>query len=96
MDENPSFNPEQFKVSARESWNRAARGWNEHTPQIHQWLAGPTQAMLDQAKVKSGFRVLDESAQDAAWREIEERLQAFQTPTGWDGPNELLLTVGRR
>jgi ubiquinone/menaquinone biosynthesis C-methylase UbiE len=39
---------------------------------------------------------LDEAARDAAWAEIEEKLSAFNTPTGWEGPNELLLTVGRR
>ena len=39
---------------------------------------------------------LDESARDAAWAEIESKLSAFNTPGGWEGPNELLLTVGRR
>jgi ubiquinone/menaquinone biosynthesis C-methylase UbiE len=39
---------------------------------------------------------LDDSAKNAAWREIEEKLDVFQTSGGWEGPNELLLTVGRR
>lgn len=39
---------------------------------------------------------LDEAARAAAWAEIEEKLNAFQTPSGWVGPNELLLTAGRR
>jgi SAM-dependent methyltransferase len=39
---------------------------------------------------------LDEARREAAWREIEERLGAFQTERGWEGPNELLLTAGRR
>ena len=39
---------------------------------------------------------LDERAQAAAWAEIEERLSAFNTATGWEGPNELLLTAGQR
>ncbi|CAA9400643.1 MAG: hypothetical protein AVDCRST_MAG51-872, partial [uncultured Ramlibacter sp.] len=39
---------------------------------------------------------LDEAAAHAAWGEIEERLSAFVTPRGWEGPNELLLTAGRR
>lgn len=39
---------------------------------------------------------LDASAQQAAWTAMEERLQAFQTPADWIGPNELLLTAGRR
>lgn len=39
---------------------------------------------------------LDEPARQAAWAEMEERLEVFRTPTGWEGPNELLLTAGRR
>jgi hypothetical protein len=39
---------------------------------------------------------LDDAARDAAWAEIEDKLSAFNTPSGWEGPNELLLTVGRR
>ena len=39
---------------------------------------------------------LDAAAADAAWSEMRERLMAFTTHNGWDGPNELLLTAGRR
>lgn len=39
---------------------------------------------------------LDDAARSAAWAEIESKLSAFDTPGGWEGPNELLLTVGRR
>lgn len=39
---------------------------------------------------------LDDNARSAAWDEIEERLAAFNTVDGWEGPNELLLTAGRR
>lgn len=39
---------------------------------------------------------LDGAAADAAWSEIRERLLIFTTPEGWVGPNELLLTAGRR
>jgi ubiquinone/menaquinone biosynthesis C-methylase UbiE len=39
---------------------------------------------------------LDETAKNAAWAEIEEKLRAFDTPAGWEGPNELLLTLGYR
>ena len=39
---------------------------------------------------------LDAAAADAAWDEIRERLNAFTTADGWVGPNELLLTAGRR
>lgn len=39
---------------------------------------------------------LDASAQEAAWSDIEAQLRAFDCPEGWQGPNELLLTTGRR
>jgi len=39
---------------------------------------------------------LDDDARDLAWGDIEEKLNAFTTPAGWEGPNELLLTVGRK
>lgn len=39
---------------------------------------------------------LEPAQQEAAWAEITEKLSAFNTPTGWEGPNELLLTAGRR
>lgn len=39
---------------------------------------------------------LDDAAKEAAWSEIEEKLDIFQTAHGWEGPNELLLTVGCR
>jgi SAM-dependent methyltransferase len=39
---------------------------------------------------------LDEAARDEAWAEIEDNLSVFNTPGGWEGPNELLLTVGQR
>ncbi len=35
-------------------------------------------------------------AQEAAWADMESRLSAFQTPDGWEGPNELLLADGVR
>ena len=39
---------------------------------------------------------LDAAASEAAWSEMRERLTAFNTAEGWAGPNELLLTAGRR
>ena len=39
---------------------------------------------------------LDAAAAEAAWSEMRQRLMAFTTPDWWDGPNELLLTAGRR
>ena len=39
---------------------------------------------------------LEPSAAEAAWADIEARLSRFTTDDGWVGPNELLLTAGRR
>jgi hypothetical protein len=39
---------------------------------------------------------LDATAASAAWAEMEERLKRFDAATGWEGPNELLLTAARR
>jgi len=37
-----------------------------------------------------------EPAAQAAWDDITEQLHAFDTPAGWEGPNELLITAARR
>lgn len=39
---------------------------------------------------------LDEPDRERAWAEMEEKLSIYTTPWGWEGPNELLLTAGRR
>ncbi len=39
---------------------------------------------------------LGEQGARAAWDDIKEQLDAFTTPTGWEGPNELLITAARR
>jgi len=39
---------------------------------------------------------LDEPYRERAWAEMEEELSIYTTPWGWEGPNELLLTAGRR
>jgi len=39
---------------------------------------------------------LDAAAAEAAWSEMRERLMPYTTHDGWAGPNELLLTAGRR
>lgn len=39
---------------------------------------------------------LPPAAAAAAWAEMRERLDVFSTAQGWAGPNELLLTAGRR
>lgn len=62
MHEKPSLSPDQFKRGTQEAWNAAAQGWNDQTPQIHDWLAEATETMLDLAKVSSGSRILDVAA----------------------------------
>jgi SAM-dependent methyltransferase len=39
---------------------------------------------------------LSPAAADAAWADMEQAVRQFDTQGGWEGPNELLLTVGRR
>jgi hypothetical protein len=39
---------------------------------------------------------LEDAARGVAWAETEDKLSVFNTPSGWEGPNESLLTVGRR
>ena len=62
-------------------------------PSAHHYLefirnsASPIRQMVDR---------LDATAASAAWAEMEERLAEFANTTGWEGPNELLLTTGKR
>jgi ubiquinone/menaquinone biosynthesis C-methylase UbiE len=64
-----------------------------HLPTVRHYLdfvrasASPIQHILSN---------LSPPAADAAWAEMEERLDVFTTPDGWVGPNELLLTAARR
>jgi hypothetical protein len=46
--------------------------------------------------IREILRGLDRGGAAAAWADIEERLQRFDTAAGWEGPNELLLTAARR
>lgn len=39
---------------------------------------------------------LDRPRREAVWADMERSLTRFNTPDGWIGPNELLLTNGRR
>jgi len=39
---------------------------------------------------------LTEEARERAWQDIEEQLGVYHDSSGWAGPNELLLTAGRR
>ncbi len=52
----------EFKTATRNQWEKAAPGWNDHTPQIRTWLRAATDAMLEMARVRQGARVLDVAA----------------------------------
>ena len=44
------------------AWDAAAAGWNQHAALIHDWLHDATQAMLTDAQIGLGDRVLDIAA----------------------------------
>lgn len=64
-----------------------------HLPSARHYLdfvrssASPIQQIVDS---------LPPAAAETAWAEMEERLHQFESDAGWIGPNELLLTAGRR
>ena len=39
---------------------------------------------------------LDATKAEAAWSDMEQALSRYETPSGWEGPNELLLTAARK
>lgn len=39
---------------------------------------------------------LPPEAREAAWADMQEQLDVFQLPEGWEGPNELLLAAGMK
>jgi SAM-dependent methyltransferase len=59
---NPPFDEEKFKADMREQWDKHAKGWNDHSAQIGDWLREPTDAMLSMAEVRPGAHVLDVAA----------------------------------
>ena len=58
----PVFDAEKFKAATREQWDKHAKGWNDKSADIRQWLRDPTDAMLEMAAIKPGARVLDVAA----------------------------------
>jgi SAM-dependent methyltransferase len=58
----PFFDPEKFKAATREQWNQSAKGWNDKSAQIRDWLRDSTSAMIEMANIKTGSRVLDVAA----------------------------------
>lgn len=64
-----------------------------HMPTVDGYLAFVRSSASPVLQVLAG---LGEDAAQAAWRDIRQQLLAFETPTGWQGPNELLLTAARK
>lgn len=56
------FDAEKFKAATREIWNQHARGWNDKSALIRDWLHEPTTAMIKMADIRPGMRVLDIAA----------------------------------
>jgi ubiquinone/menaquinone biosynthesis C-methylase UbiE len=59
---NAPFDQNAFKAATREMWDKHAKGWNDHSAQIRDWLREATDVMLAMAKVEVGARVLDVAA----------------------------------
>lgn len=62
-------------------------------PSVDHYLAFVRSAAGPVLKILGGLR---KSEAEAAWSHIRDRLDVFSTDGGWVGPNELLLTAGRR
>lgn len=54
--------PQASKAAARQQWDEAARGWNDHSAQIRAWLSRATEAMMEMGGVTRNARVLDVAA----------------------------------
>jgi hypothetical protein len=64
-----------------------------HMPSVDDYLAFVRSSA---SPILDILRGLAPAAADAAWAEMRDRLDAFSMADGWAGPNELLLTAGRR
>jgi cyclopropane fatty-acyl-phospholipid synthase-like methyltransferase len=58
----PDFDPIAFKETTRQQWQNAAPAWYRWTPTLQAWLGPVTEAMLHQARLEPGDRVLDLAA----------------------------------
>ncbi len=62
-------------------------------PSVDDYLAFVRSSASPVLQILAG---LSELAAQAAWDDIRQQLRTFDTPTGWEGPNELLITAARR
>ena len=58
------FDPEAYKRAVTQEWGRAAQGWHDWIPRINVWLNHATEAMLDNADIRLGSKVIDIAAGD--------------------------------
>ena len=64
-----------------------------HLPSVDDYLAFVRSSASPILQILAG---LTPAAAEAVWSDIREQLRVFDTPTGWAGPNELLITAARR
>lgn len=62
-------------------------------PSVDDYLAFVRSSASPILRILAG---LGQAGIQAAWEDIRTQLRAFDTPTGWEGPNELLVTAARR
>lgn len=79
----------------RTPWEGAAPGWARWKPIIAAWMEPATEAMLDMAGVGSAARV-PEPARAAAWAEVREALETFESATEFVAPAEVLVAGGAK
>jgi SAM-dependent methyltransferase len=58
----PIFDPNRYKQTTRQQWERAAEAWHRWGPLLNKWLGPATERMLDLADIGPGARVLDVAA----------------------------------
>ena len=54
-----TFDPEVFKRTTEQQWQKAADAWHRWDPVLQTWLGPATERMLEVARIGPGSRVLD-------------------------------------
>lgn len=62
MTTSAAFDPEIFKRTTKQQWQRVAAAWHHWGPTLRAWLGPVTEVMLDLARIGPGHRVLDVAA----------------------------------
>jgi len=58
----PIFDPDRYKQTTQQQWERAAEAWHRWGPLLNKWLGPATEHMFDWADIGRGARVLDVAA----------------------------------